>query len=166
MRAKTATIHCLNCGSANRAAIARYGNGQGEVDLATVTCAAKGCGKELCPACGREECSQCEKTFCCDHVTRVLSMCQECVEDLEAKLTCTCERTDVDRYDARGCDEHDPSSDWRRAMAHFDRLTAIAEQAAEPERECPFDDPELVPVVMEMDLAARLRASLKQVGAA
>ena len=59
--------------------------------------------------------------------------------ELEAhEPECTCEQTDVDLFDARGCEYHDADSSWNiacRALGTVERFEVYEPAAAQ---ECPF----------------------------
>ena len=58
-------------------------------------------------------------------------------ELLDREPPCTCQQTDVDLFDARGCELHDESSAWNTAY----RAVTVAEryyEAMEDTDECPF----------------------------
>src|SRR6185295_19907842 len=49
---------------------------------------------------------------------------EELLEAMDAEQECTCHQTDVDLFDARGCDAHDSNSPWnvqKRALCASER---------------------------------------------
>jgi hypothetical protein len=48
---------------------------------------------------------------------------------------CTCEQTDVDQFDARGCALHDPNSAWNRAQPQSQALDHAIQAFAASEEE-------------------------------
>lgn len=55
---------------------------------------------------------------------------------------CTCQQTDVDQFDARGCEYHDPASEWNRRQraAELAKLAELAKvEAREVYRPAPED---------------------------
>ncbi len=52
---------------------------------------------------------------------------------------CTCEQTDVDRFDASGCELHNPDSRWNRSRRQVEWLRMVyPELACEDYEEAPF----------------------------
>ena len=65
---------------------------------------------------------------------------QECDELFDREPDCECTQTDVDLFDASGCELHDPHSPYNvrlRALTGVERLEAYPPAVGEP-TECPF----------------------------
>jgi hypothetical protein len=81
-------------------------------------------------------CEGCRKCFCAERVATLdgLRYCLACataaVESQEPE--CECRQTDVDQFDARGCEFHDPSSTWNVRM----RVLIAIQEFEEYKGEC------------------------------
>src|SRR5689334_9940554 len=61
-------------------------------ELPVAKCASSDCPVLLCPCCPQFQCDGCGQTFCIEHA----------IEE-QQEFECTCQRTDVDVYDASSC---------------------------------------------------------------
>lgn len=67
---------------------------------------------------------------------------QRYAELVECEPPCTCYQTDVDLFNAGGCEAHDPGSDWNVALRavtpvqQYECYERVAEPMDPPE--CPF----------------------------
>jgi hypothetical protein len=110
------TATCPNCDSTFRG-VDR--NEDGSPAIENTRCAHPGCAVYLCRA-GCEHlsftCEACGKRFCSEHQVTIdeLALCLGCaVEAVDGQEPeCECSQTDVDLYDPRGCEYHDPASPW------------------------------------------------------
>ena len=117
------TAPCTNCESIFRN-VDR--NEDGSPAIESTLCAHAGCEVYLCSAGCKHlsfTCEGCRKRFCSAHKVAIyeVALCLGCaVEDVESQEPeCECSQTDVDLYDPRGCEYHDPASPWnvrRRAV--------------------------------------------------
>ncbi len=106
-------------------------NEDGSPYIESARCAHPGCEVELCQG-GCQElsfaCEGCRERFCGEHKLALdgLAFCLPCaVADLESREPeCECRQTDVDLFDARGCELHDSSSPWNERMR---AVTAVQE---------------------------------------
>jgi hypothetical protein len=86
-------------------------------------CAHPGCEVNLCQP-GRApfsfQCEGCGGRFCAEHRITLdgLPFCLACaISEVESQEpNCECRQTDVDLFDARGCELHDSSSPWNLRM--------------------------------------------------
>lgn len=117
------TATCTNCETTFRH-VDR--NEDGSPAIESVRCAFPGCPVDLCRAGCKHlsfECEGCGKRLCTEHQIDVdgMTCCLGCaIETVEGQEPdCTCRQTDVDIFDARGCEFHDRASRWnvrRRAV--------------------------------------------------
>ena len=111
-------------------------------------CAHRGCEMDLCHV-GCEHlsftCCACRRRFCADHkvVLDGVAYCIACavpvVESQEPE--CECQRTDVDTFNAAGCELHNPASPWNvrlRAVMAIQQYEAAAQGAASYGERCEF----------------------------
>jgi hypothetical protein len=107
-------IPCHTCG--NAVAVENCGE---DTILETSPCASYGVA--LCRACRQAECATCQSLLCDDCSVNLNGYpeCAKCaLEGVEAREPeCTCAQTDVDLFDAAGCELCNESSAWRRALA-------------------------------------------------
>jgi hypothetical protein len=91
----------------------------GAPELPGQRCADPTCPAWLCPNCLEHHsfhCDGCGERFCSDHAVQIpdgtprpLKCCVACAAVLaleEPEPVCTCQQTDVDLFDARGCELH------------------------------------------------------------
>ena len=94
-------------------------------------------------------CQHCETFFDSSDLKAVFTesaevlLCMACARDLEegmdAEPPCTCSQTDVDLFDARGCDAHDRNSGYnvrQRAMQAHETVNVFSLSVME--ETCPF----------------------------
>src|ERR1700694_5982664 len=110
------TATCTNCGTTFRS-VDR--NQDGSLAIETTHCAHPDCEVYLCHASCEHlsfTCYGCGRRFCSEHklVLDELSYCLGCaVEAVESKEPeCDCHQSDVDLFDAAGCEFHNPASPW------------------------------------------------------
>jgi hypothetical protein len=103
-------------------------NEDGSPAIETERCAHPGCAVYLCQAsCEHLSyfCEGCRSRFCGEHKVSLdgMGLCAVCamavVEDQEPE--CECSQFDADRFDAAGCEFHNPNSPWNV------RLRAVTE---------------------------------------
>ena len=121
-------------------------NEDGSPYIETTRCAHPGCEVYLCGA-GCQElsfgCESCGRRVCGSHGLTFGGerFCIACAaEGLSMEPECECRQTDVDLFDARGCELHDPNSPYHvrlRALTAVERLEADPPVVGEP-TECPF----------------------------
>jgi hypothetical protein len=106
-------------------------NEDGSPYLETTRCAHASCEVYLCRA-GCEHlsfvCDGCGERVCNDHRVDVGDqLCPSCALEVmeNGEPECTCTRTDVDLFDACGCEFHDPESGWNRLLR---TVTALQEE--------------------------------------
>ncbi len=85
------------------------------VELDTQPCHDDECAKRLCSSCPQFQCFGCGLTFCMEHLGK------------EEEAECTCTQTDVDQFDARGCEAH--GTQWKTWL--FCRTCAAPEVVEE-----------------------------------
>ena len=114
-------------------------NEDGSPYLESTRCAHPGCEVYLCRA-GCEHlsfvCGGCGERFCNDHRVDVGDhLCPGCaLEALEnGEPECTCTQTDVDQFDACGCEFHEPASAWSRLL----RVVTALREEVPPRRLAP-----------------------------
>jgi hypothetical protein len=123
-------------------------NEDGSPAIETARCAYPGCDVNLCPL-GCEhlsfQCEGCGRRFSDAHrvVLDGSPYCLVCavavVESQEPE--CECQQTDVDLFDAAGCEFHNPASPWNvrlRAVTAIQRYEAAAQGAASYGERCEF----------------------------
>jgi len=113
---RTTTVECANCYTTyNHVEV--HG---GEAAIPAGRCFYPGCPVELCPRCEQFACDGCGHSFCQEHRIgfQGLGLCIACLQEaLESnEPECTCTQTDVDLFDARGCDFHSDRSDYNRLL--------------------------------------------------
>jgi hypothetical protein len=125
------TATCTHCESTFRN-VDR--NEDGSPAIENTRCANPGCDVYLCRA-GCEhfsfQCEGCHKRFCSEHKVTFdgFQFCPACaIAEVEAhEPECDCRQTDVDLFDAQGCEFHDPASPWNvrlrtlRAIQQYDQ---------------------------------------------
>jgi len=108
-------------------------------------CAHPGCEVYLGRAGLSFQCEGCRRRFCAEHklVLDGSPYCLVCavavVESQEPE--CECQQTDVDLFDAEGCEFHNPASRWNarlRAVTAIQRYEAAAQGAASYGERCEF----------------------------
>jgi hypothetical protein len=112
-------------------------NEDGSPAIENTRCGHPGCEVYLCHA-GCEHlsftCGACGHRFCSDHkiVFDELSYCLACaVEAVEShEPECECRQTDVNVFDAAGCEFHNPASPWNVRLR---AVTAVQEHEAAPQ---------------------------------
>jgi hypothetical protein len=125
---------CTHCESTFRN-VDRNEDGSPAID--TTRCADPGCEVHLCHA-GCEHlsftCDACGRHFCGEHkvVLDELPYCLGCaVEAVESQEPeCECQQSDVDLFDASGCEFHNPMSSWNVRLR---ATTAVQEYEATPQ---------------------------------
>jgi hypothetical protein len=135
------TATCTHCESTFRN-VDR--NEDGSPAIETTRCAHPGCEVYLCHA-GCQHlsftCDACGRRFCSEHkiVLDELSYCPECaVEAVEGQEPeCECHQSDVDLFDAVGCELHNPASPWNVRLR---AVTVDQEYEATPEVGAPHGD--------------------------
>ena len=136
---------CTNCGTTFRN-VDR--NEDGSPAIENTRCARLGCEVYLCRA-GCEHlsfrCDACRKRFCGGHKVALDSVayCLECaVEAVESQEPeCECRQSDVDMFDAKGCEFHNPSSPWNvrlRALTSFQEDEATSQDPPSCRKCCEF----------------------------
>jgi hypothetical protein len=139
------TATCTNCESIFRN-VDR--NEDGSPVIENTRCAQTGCEVYLCRA-GCEHlsftCVACGRRFCSDHkiVLDALPYCLGCaVEAVESQEPeCECQQSDVDLFDAAGCEFHNPASPWNvrlRAVTAVQQCESTPEGAASSGECCEF----------------------------
>ena len=136
---------CTNCEATFRN-VAR--NEDGSPAIESTRCADPGCEVYLCRAgCAHLsfECDACGRHFCSEHKVALDSVayCLECaVEAVESQeAECECRQSDVDMYDAAGCELHNPASPWnvrRRAVAAIQQYEATSQDTDSQGESCEF----------------------------
>jgi hypothetical protein len=104
-------------------------NEDGSLAIENTRCAHPGCEVCLCRS-GCEhlsfQCEGCRKRFCSEQQVALdrVAYCLVCaVEEVEnQEPECECRQTDVDLFDAAGCEFHNPGSPWNVRLR---ALTAI-----------------------------------------
>jgi hypothetical protein len=116
-------------------------NEDGSPAIECTCCAHPGCEVYLCRA-GCEHlsfvCGGCGERFCNDHRVDVGDhLCPGCaLEAVESgEPECTCTQTDVDQFDAYGCEFHEPTSAWSRLLRV---VAALREEVVPPRRPAPM----------------------------
>jgi hypothetical protein len=123
-------------------------NEDGSPAIETTRCAHPGCEVYLCHA-GCEHlsfaCDACGRRFCSEHKVTLdelpysLGCAVEAVESQEPE--CECQQSDVDRFDAAGCELHNPASPWNvrlRAVTALQEYEAAHQDAASSGECCEF----------------------------
>jgi hypothetical protein len=135
------TTTCTHCESIFRGV---DHNEDGSLAIENIRCAHTGCEVYLCHA-GCEHlsftCYACGRRFCCEHKIGLdcVAYCLGCaVETVECQEPeCECRQSDVDMFDAAGCELHNPNSPWNVRMR---AVTAVQEYEAAPEVGAPRGD--------------------------
>ena len=112
-------------------------NEDGSPAIETNRCAHPGCEVYLCRT-GCEHlsftCDACGRRFCSDHrvILDGLACCLGCaVEAVESQEPeCDCQQTDIDVFDAAGCEFHNPASPWNMRLR---AVTAVQEHEVTPQ---------------------------------
>jgi hypothetical protein len=123
-------------------------NEDGSPAIENTRCAHPGCEVYLCHA-GCEHlsftCEGCGRRFCSDHGLNFggerfcIACSSEAVENQESG--CECHQSDVDLFDAAGCEFHNPASPWNvrlRAVTAVQEYEATPQGAASREESCEF----------------------------
>jgi hypothetical protein len=129
------TATCTHCESVFRN-VDR--NEDGSPAIESTRCAHPGCEVYLCRA-GCEHltftCGACGRRFCSEHGLNFggerfcIACAVEVVESQEPE--CECRQTDVDLFDATGCELHNPASPWNVQLR---AVTAVQECGSTPQR--------------------------------
>jgi hypothetical protein len=84
-------------------------------------------------------CCACRRRFCADHkvVLDGVAYCLGCaVAEVESQEPeCECQRTDVDLFDAAGCELHNPASPWNVRLRALTAIQQYEQQHQDQRRE-------------------------------
>jgi hypothetical protein len=125
------TVECTNCyTSYNHVEV--FG---GEAVIPTVRCFFPECPVDLCPSCEQFACDGCGHAMCHEHQINFqgLRLCTACLQEaLEAnEPECECVPSGApDLFDARSCDFHNASSDYKMLLGRITECQGGAELAA------------------------------------
>ena len=85
------------------------------------------------------QCEGCRRRFCWDHKVALdgVAYCLGCaVEEVEGQEPeCECQQTDVDLFDAAGCELHNPASPWNVRLRAVTAIQQYEQQHQEQRRE-------------------------------
>ena len=117
-------------------------NEDGSPAIETNRCAHPGCSVHLCPT-GCEHlsfaCAACHRRFCAKHQVTLdgVAYCLGCavVEVESQEPECECQRTDVDMFDAAGCEFHNPASPWNVRLRAVTAIQQYEQQHQDQRRE-------------------------------
>jgi len=105
-------------------------------------CAHPGCAVSLCLTGGEHlsfTCYACRRRFCADHKVALdgVAYCLGCaVEEVESQEPeCECRQTDVDLFDAAGCEFHNPASPWNVRLRAVTAIQEYEQQHQDQRRE-------------------------------